>query len=91
MKNIIRELLPIDGRKSFYGKCKEMEDNESYWLLSYGTIICSIDKKDGKFIKYCNEYGHSPTTKRHLDAFRQAHEMEKIGKKEWEEMEVFKI
>lgn len=66
-----------------------MEDNESYWLLSYDTIICSIDKKDGKFVRYWDEY--SLTTKRHLDAFRQAHGMETINKKEWEEMEVFKI
>ena len=60
------ELMPSNGRKSFYGKATVLEGNGLYFLKSYNTIVCSADQ-DGKVTKY-----FQPTTKttvRHLKAF----------------------
>ena len=46
----IYELIPTNGRKSFYGKAKVIENNGKNFLQSYNTIVCKIDK-NGKFVK----------------------------------------
>ena len=61
------ELMPNDGRKSFYGKAVVEIDNEgSETLYSYGTP--SLTKRtNGEMVKHWN--GWSATTGRHIKAF----------------------
>lgn len=62
------ELLPNNGRKSFYGKAIVVidETNQSETLLSYGTPIINRDKY-GVLIRLWS--GWSATTGRHIAAF----------------------
>ena len=61
------ELIPTDGRKSFYGKAVVMvQDDGSEILYSYGTKI--IEKTPGGgLVKFWD--GWSQTTGRHIKAF----------------------
>ena len=61
------ELIPTDGRKSFYGKAVVMvQDDGSEILYSYGTKI--IEKTPGGgLVKFWG--GWSQTTGRHIKAF----------------------
>lgn len=61
------ELIPTDGRKSFYGKAVVVvEDNGTETLYSYGT---SIVKRlvSGELVKMWD--GWTATTGRHIKAF----------------------
>lgn len=61
------ELMPNDGRKSFYGKAIVEIDNEgSETLYSYGTPILT-KRTNGEIVKHWN--GWSATTGRHIKAF----------------------
>ena len=61
------ELMPNDGRKSFYGKAIVEIDNEgSETLYSYGTPILT-KRTNGKIVKHWD--GWSATTGRHIKAF----------------------
>ncbi len=61
------ELMPTDGRKSFYGKAiVEIDDNGTETLYSYGTPIISRDK-DGRLERLYNSW--TATTGRHIIAF----------------------
>ena len=62
------DLIPVDGRKSFYGKAKvEIEDNGSEVLYSYNTPIIRRNA-DGTLTRlYKSE--PSMTTLRHVRAF----------------------
>ena len=62
----IYELIPMDGRKSFYGKAKVIEKDGETLLQSYDTIVCKIDK-NGEFIRMWK--GYSATTMRHVNGF----------------------
>lgn len=56
------ELIPTDGRKSFYGKAVVIvEDNGTETLYSYGTPIIK------RLVKLWS--GWSATTGRHIQAF----------------------
>ena len=60
------ELIPIDGRKSFYGKAiVEMQDNGAETLYSYGTPII---RRDASGMKRLWD-GWTLTTGRHIKAF----------------------
>lgn len=61
-------IAPIDGRKSFYKKAVAIEDNGTYTLKSYGTVVAKIE--GGVFTRYmpCPE-ANSATTRRHIRAF----------------------
>lgn len=61
------ELMPHDGRKSFYKKAYvEIHDDNTSVLLSYGTRI--IERRpDGSLKKLW--HGWSATTGRHIAAF----------------------
>ena len=61
------ELIPTDGRKSFYGKAVVIvEDNGTETLYSYGTP--SIKRLvSGELVKLWS--GGSATTSRHIQAF----------------------
>ena len=61
------ELMPIDGRKSFYGKAVvEVADDGSETLYSYNTAIIKRTA-DGELVKLWD--GWSATTGRHINAF----------------------
>ena len=61
------ELIPVDGRKSFYGKAVVMvSDDQTETLFSYGTKIISKNR-NGELVKYWG--GWSQTTGRHIKAF----------------------
>lgn len=61
------ELMPNDGRKSFYGKAIVEIDNEgSETLYSYGTPILT-KRTNGEMVKHWD--GWSATTGRHIKAF----------------------
>ena len=61
------DLIPNNGRKSFYGKAKVTVIGNRAILKSYDTIVCEINTKSGAFKRYWN--GWSATTARHIDAF----------------------
>ena len=61
------ELIPTDGRKSFYGKAVVMvEDNGTETLYSYGTPIVKR-LASGELVKLWD--GWTATTGRHIQAF----------------------
>lgn len=81
----VYELTPINGRKSFYGKCKVMESNSDdatiSKLLSYDTVVAEYHHKDKKMI--VNGY-YSPTTASHINAFLDYFGFDTCSKKELE-------
>ena len=83
IKNIkqIFELSPIDGRKSFYGRCKVIATDTKVYLLSYSTIVCYWDDIDLTFVKSWD--GYSATTMRHINAFMRSLGFNLGGKKWW--------
>lgn len=81
------ELIPHNGRKSFYGKAIVTELDGSKTLTSYTTNVARIDK-EGHFIKLWN--GYSATTMNHVNAFRIMNGLNTLSKKEWESMETEK-
>lgn len=63
----IYDLIPNDGRKSFYGKAKvHIDDNGAQTLYSYNTPILRRDP-DGSLVKLW--HGWTATTGRHINAF----------------------
>ena len=80
----IYELIPTNGRKSFYGKAKVIEHNGEKFLQSYNTIVCKIDK-NGKFVKMWD--GYSTTTMTHINSFADLFNIKGHGKKWYESFE----
>ena len=73
------ELPPIDGRKSFYGKCSvKLCPNGSKILRSYDTDVAEIDS-GGHFKRLWS--GYSATTMRHIRAFAMAYVCDFDGSK----------
>ena len=63
----IYELIPTDGRKSFYGKAKVfIEDDGTETLYSYNTPIIKRTAA-GELVRIWD--GWSATTGRHITAF----------------------
>lgn len=61
------ELIPADGRKSFYGKAVvDVEDNGAETLYSYGTAIVKR-LVSGELVRLWD--GWTATTGRHINAF----------------------
>lgn len=74
------DLIPIDGRKSFYHKAQVTVGGDgTRYLWSYGTLICSMDV-DGTIHKHWS--GWTATTGRHIKSFVG----KSISKKLWLEM-----
>lgn len=65
----IIDLVPIDGRKSFYGKCRAYYHpvTNAWYLVSYQTWVAIYYCNSGMFIRKWN--GYSVTTMRHVNAF----------------------
>lgn len=61
----ITELMPINGRKSFYGKALLIHNNSGKYLRSYTTIVAGY--VDGEIHRYWS--GRSNTTSAHLMSF----------------------
>ena len=61
------ELIPIDGRKSFGGKCFVQEQDGIATLYSYNTLIATITNGVYKLIY---DKPISMTTNRHIKAFK---------------------
>jgi len=62
----VTELIPVNNRKSFYGKALAIEENNVFKLKSYQTIVAEYDAKT-KQLKINGWY--SSTTQIHLNAF----------------------
>lgn len=75
----VYELIPANGRKSFYGKARVIETGRRVFLQSYNTIVAYKDS-DGSLHRAWDDY--SPTTGNHLYAFAG------IRKKDWDKMPV---
>lgn len=78
---------PCYDRKSFYGKAKIHETENGYFLQSYNTIICYIDKPNGNahFLKFWDSY--SVTTMRHINSFLRFNGLSLGGKNWWTKLE----
>lgn len=62
------DLIPRNGRKSFYGKAKVMIENETETLLSYNTPIIRRDCKSGELTRIY-DCEPSMTTCTHIKSF----------------------
>lgn len=61
------ELIPTNGRKSFWNKAIVLDDlNGTRYLKSYNTIMCSVDKN--KIVKRHDD-NTSHTTRTHVKSF----------------------
>lgn len=60
------ELLPIDGRKSFYGKAIVEDNNGEKSLFSYNTLVVKVS---GGKVTLFEKWDFSATTVRHVRAF----------------------
>lgn len=79
------ELAPIDSRKSFYGKAIVTEYSDKLAILtSYTTEVARIE--NGVFVRMWS--GYSPTTLRHVNAFRSVYGLEAITGLEWKNLPV---
>ena len=78
---MIIELKPVDGRKSFYGKCCVEWDGEWRQLYSYGVHVASYNIVTNVFCRHW--YGYSATTMRHVNAFMRYLGYALGGKKWW--------
>ena len=78
-------LAPIDGRKSFYGKCFAVGNVDiGYTLMSYGTPIMWSD--GFQFVRLWN--GYSATTMRHVNSFVNWCGYDMGGKAWWDSLPV---
>ena len=60
------DLLPVNNRKSFYGKCKVIDDWQIAKLQSYSTIVSTYEYATNK-LTINGRY--SMTTASHINAF----------------------
>lgn len=86
MDKVYVELIPTDGRKSFYGKARIYKNGNEVILISYDTEVCKYNIKTHKFIRLWN--GYSATTMRHISAFMSNVNGTNVNKKWWESQEV---
>lgn len=70
--NNVREIIPNDSHKSFYGKAWEFTDyNGDIVLVSYATRVAHIDSEGRCHVKGL----YSATTTRHIKAWLTDHGM----------------
>lgn len=75
------ELTPTNGRKSFYGKARVIEENGVSQLESYDTIVAEYNPRGNK-VRVFGYY--SPTTATHINAFLNYYGFDSCSKKELE-------
>ena len=79
---VLLKLLPIDGRKSFYGKGKARIVNDTeIECISYNTVVCKYDVDSELFTRLWNNY--SATTMRHIQSFCSFHGLPLLNKADW--------
>lgn len=84
------ELLPNNGQKSSGGKMQIVKSKHIDVLYSYHTPIAMIIRNGGSnFVRLWD--GYSPTTMRHINAFRSLYGFDAISKKQWEKIPVFDV
>ena len=75
-------LTPVNGRKSFYGKCKMINGGDSIQLKSYDTIVAEFNQETG----IINVFGwYSRTTASHINSFLNHFGLTPANKKEMED------
>lgn len=79
----VYDIIPTNGRKSFYGKAKAIMKNGWTFLQSYNTIVCGVDSSNG-FHRFWD--GYSLTTMNHIKSFRGG-----MTKKDWDSSPVENI
>ena len=78
------DLPCFDGRKSFYGKARVLDDREgNHQLKSYSTLVCTI-RKDGALIKLSPVA--TQTTRRHIRSFFALFDRPYPGNRAWDEL-----
>jgi len=80
-ENKVFDLQPINNRKSFYGKCKVIDNGKTAKLQSYTTIVAEYDHETKKMT--VNGY-YSKTTATHINAFLNFYGFATCSKKELE-------
>ena len=75
------ELTPVNGRKSFGGKVKVIEQNNISTLLSYDTEVATYNHLTNEMV--VNGY-YSATTLTHINSFLAYYGFDIITKKELE-------
>lgn len=75
------QLTPVNNRKSFYGKCRVIEENGISKLQSYNTIVAEYNHAENKM--KVNGY-YSQTTASHINAFLSYYGFDTCNKKELE-------
>jgi hypothetical protein len=80
MKNTF-QLTPINGRKSFGGKCRVIEENGLSQLESYDTVVAEYNHRTNKMVIF--KY-YSATTATHINAFLSYYGFDTCTKKELE-------
>ena len=87
MSKIKVNLIPDNGRKSYYGKAVLTVDGGLVTLYSYDTPVAEII--GDTFNRLWD--GYSTTTMKHVNTFRHAYGLNSIGKSEWNALPVKKI
>lgn len=78
------DLPCFDGRKSFYGKARVIDDSEGNHLLkSYNTFVCIL-RTDGMLIKLSPVA--TQTTRRHVRSFFALFDRTYPGNQAWDEL-----
>ena len=75
------ELTPVNNRKSFYNKCKVIENENKAVLISYNTEVAEYDLINKKMT--VKGY-YTPTTATHINAFLNYYGFKTCSKKELE-------
>lgn len=81
------EELKATTQKSYYKKAYVLKDGNNLYLQSYNTIVCGL--VEGKFVRYWDDY--STTTMKHVNDFRVQHELNRLSKKDWDEIPVASV
>lgn len=77
------QLTPVNGRKSFNGKCRVIEENGISQLKSYETIVAEYNHRTNKM----RVFGYySPTTMSHINAFLVHYGFQACSKSELEKL-----
>lgn len=79
MRNNSVYLIPVDSRKSFYGKAIVKTIPDGVVLQSYNTDVAACI--NGRFIRLWGDY--SATTMRHINSFVAYCGLKNVGGKAW--------
>lgn len=76
------ELNPVNGRKSFYGKCRVEQINNVSTLLSYNTPVAKYYHSTNKIEVFKDKKLLTNTTLTHIRAFLNFYGFEPMTKKQ---------